>query len=246
MDEAEEILRQARTVLLIDWPSRDVPDSLVREGFTVFVKSGPEPDHYNAQELHDEQVVPRRTGRPEHADVVYAHRPLGELPGIVADKRALLQIMLNLLSNAVKFTNRGGKVTVTAAAEFGHDSGRESGHATGNEVAHLVVTVADTGVGIGAEDLPRVGEPFFQARSSYDRRHDGTGLGVSIVKGLLDLHGGWMEIESRVSEGTRVIIHLPFDCDGGRRKGEAPARIVPRINDVRPDVRPDILVKKSA
>jgi two-component system, cell cycle sensor histidine kinase DivJ len=165
-----------------------------------------------------------------------------ELPAIVADKRALLQIMLNLLSNAIRFTNRGGRVTVTAAVEAGHKAGGDSGH----ETAHMIITVEDTGVGIGAEDLSRVGEPFFQARSSYDRRHDGTGLGVSIVKGLLDLHGGWMEIESRVSEGTRVIVHLPFDCDGGRRKSEAPARIVPRINDVRPDVRPDILVKKSA
>jgi cell cycle sensor histidine kinase DivJ len=170
-----------------------------------------------------------------------------ELPGIVADRRALLQIMLNLLSNAVKFTNRGGKVAVTAAAEFGHDSGRESGHATGNEVAHLVVTVADTGVGIGAEDLPRVGEPFFQARSSYDRRHDGTGLGVSIVKGLLALHGGWMKIESSVGEGTRVIVHLPLDCEGARRKSASLARIVPRINGARSDnMRSDMAVKKSA
>jgi cell cycle sensor histidine kinase DivJ len=173
-----------------------------------------------------------------------------ELPGIVADRRALLQILLNLLSNAVKFTNRGGKVTVTAAAESGHDAGHESSPAGGEETAHLVITVEDTGVGIGTEDLPRVGEPFFQARSSYDRRHDGTGLGVSIVKGLLALHGGWMEIESRVGEGTRVVVHLPLDCEGARRKSAALARIVPRINDarsdIRSDVRSDMVVKKSA
>jgi two-component system, cell cycle sensor histidine kinase DivJ len=152
----------------------------------------------------------------------------GELPGIVADKRALHQIMLNLLSNAVKFTNRGGKVTVTAKAE----------------ADHIVVTVEDTGVGIGAEDLSRVGDPFFQARSSYDRRHDGTGLGLSIVKGLLALHGGWMEIESRIGEGTCVIVHLPLDCEGARRTREtsALARVVPRSNDA----RSDIAVKKSA
>jgi cell cycle sensor histidine kinase DivJ len=180
--------------------------------------------------------------RARQAEVDIAVHLADELPAIVADKRALLQIMLNLLSNAIRFTNRGGRVTVTAAVEAGQKAADDSRH----ESAHMIITVEDTGVGIGAEDLPRVGEPFFQARSSYDRRHDGTGLGVSIVKGLLDLHGGWMEIESRVSEGTRVIVHLPFDCDGGRRKSEAPARIVPRINDVRPDVRPDIVVKKSA
>ena len=184
--------------------------------------------------------------RARQAGIDIVVRLADELPAIVADKRALLQIMLNLLSNAIRFTDRGGRVTVGAAAESGHNAGDDCGHDTGCEAAHMIITVEDTGVGIRAEDLPRVGEPFFQARSSYDRRHDGTGLGVSIVKGLLDLHGGRMEIESRVGEGTRVIVHLPFDCEGARRNGEAPARIVPRINDVRADVRADTVVKKSA
>ena len=175
-----------------------------------------------------------------------------ELPGIVADKRALLQIMLNLLSNAVKFTNRGGKVMVAVAAASGqdkeHDRGHETGHETGlRAAAHMSITVEDSGVGIGPEDLPRVGEPFFQARSSYDRRHDGTGLGVSIVKGLLALHGGWMEIESRVGEGTRVRVHLPLDCEGARRRSEALARMMPRVNNARPDIAlKDMAEKKSA
>jgi cell cycle sensor histidine kinase DivJ len=125
----------------------------------------------------------------------------GDLPDIVADKRSLNQIMLNLISNAIKFTDRGGKVTVSA---------RQAGDA-------IAVTVADTGVGIDTEDLPRVGNPFFQARSSYDRRHDGTGLGLSIVKGLLALHGGEIEIESRIGEGTRVTIRLPVDCKSARK-----------------------------
>jgi predicted CoA-binding protein len=84
MDLSSQVLEDAEIVVLVDWPSRDVPDNLVRAGFTVFVRGGPEADHYNAQELRDEQVVARRTGRPEHADLVYAHRPLGELPAIVA------------------------------------------------------------------------------------------------------------------------------------------------------------------
>jgi cell cycle sensor histidine kinase DivJ len=183
-----------------------------------------------------------------------------DLPEIVADKRALLQIMLNLLSNAIKFTNRDGKVTVTGAAASGHGrdpvhaSGEESAHGgggeAGHEAAHIVIKVEDTGVGIGAEDLPRVGEPFFQARSSYDRRHDGTGLGVSIVKGLLSLHGGWMEIESRVGEGTCVTVHLPLDCERARRDGKALARMVPRSKETPPDLRAelrsDIAVKRRA
>ena len=70
--------------------------------------------------------------------------------------------------------------------------------------------VEDTGVGIDAEDIPRIGDPFFQARSSYDRRHAGTGLGLSIVKGLLALHGGRLDIASRFGEGTKITIRLPI------------------------------------
>jgi len=162
-----------------------------------------------------------------------------DLPAVVADKRALHQIMLNLLCNAVKFTNRGGKVTVAARAE------------RGRETDAVVITVEDTGVGIGEEDLARVGEPFFQARSSYDRRHDGTGLGVSIVKGLLALHGGVMEIESHVGEGTRVTVRLPADCESARRQSGALARVVPRgagsrSDQPRADARPESAVRKIA
>jgi cell cycle sensor histidine kinase DivJ len=128
-----------------------------------------------------------------------------DLPQVMADKRALSQIMLNLVSNAVKFTDRGGKVAVAAKAESDH----------------IVITVEDTGVGIEPEDLPRIGDPFFQARSSYDRRHDGTGLGVSIVKGLVALHGGSIDIQSRVGEGTRVTVALPFDGKNAARRTEA-------------------------
>jgi len=128
----------------------------------------------------------------------------GELPDIVADKRALNQIMLNLVSNAIKFTDRGGKITVSARHEGGM----------------FAVTVADTGVGIDSEDMARIGDPFFQARSSYDRRHDGTGLGLSIVKGLVALHGGEVEIASRIGEGTSVTIRLPVDCESARKSGE--------------------------
>ena len=117
----------------------------------------------------------------------------------MADHRAFNQIMINLISNAIKFTPRGGRVTVSARCDG----------------SKFVVTVEDTGVGIGAADLPRLGEAFFQARASYDRRHDGTGLGLSIVKGLVRLHGGDLDIRSRLGEGTRVTVRLPIDCEAG-------------------------------
>jgi cell cycle sensor histidine kinase DivJ len=122
------------------------------------------------------------------------------LPELTADKRALKQILLNLLSNAIKFTDAGGRVKVTAEMD-------------GTMIA---LAVADTGIGIGAEDLPRIGKPFFQARGSYDRRHDGTGLGLSIVKGLVSLHGGEVVIDSRLGEGTRITVRLPVDCERAR------------------------------
>jgi two-component system, cell cycle sensor histidine kinase DivJ len=203
--------------------------------------------------------------RAREAGIDIVVRVADGLPGIVADKRALLQIMLNLLSNAIKFTNRGGRVTVTAKAlsgqeieqairqEIDHRASQDEAH---HEAEHIVITVEDTGVGIGSEDLLRVGEPFFQARSSYDRRHDGTGLGLSIVKGLLTLHGGWMEIDSRIDEGTRVSFHLPLDCEGACRNGVIPvvARALPRVSparqetgsEIRSDIRSHIAVKKSA
>jgi cell cycle sensor histidine kinase DivJ len=146
----------------------------------------------------------------------------GGLPEVVADKRALHQIMLNLLSNAIKFTDRGGKIMVGTKADAGC----------------LIITVEDTGVGIDADDLPRIGDPFFQARASYDRRHDGTGLGLSIVKGLLALHGGGMAIESRLGEGTCVTIRLPADCERHAKRGEVspighrPARVAEPPSDM--------------
>jgi predicted CoA-binding protein len=85
MTEAGQILDNADSVVVVDWPSRDVPDSLTRAGLAVVVKGGPGLDDYAAYELSHGEVVVRGVGRrPEHADIVYSHRPIGELPGIVA------------------------------------------------------------------------------------------------------------------------------------------------------------------
>src|ERR1700712_1401523 len=117
-----------------------------------------------------------------------------DLPDITGDPRAFKQIVLNLVSNAIKFTERGGTVTVSA----------------GVEGSRLVLRVADNGVGIAADDLMRIGDPFFQAGKTYQRRHEGTGLGLSIVKSLVALHGGEMTVQSKVDEGTTVAVALPI------------------------------------
>src|SRR5256886_8606494 len=117
-----------------------------------------------------------------------------DLPEMSGDPRAFKQIMLNLVSNAIKFTERGGTVMASA----------------GVEGARLILRVTDTGVGIAADDLKRIGDPFFQAGKTYQRRHEGTGLGLSIVKSLVAMHGGEMNVQSRVDEGTTVTIALPL------------------------------------
>jgi cell cycle sensor histidine kinase DivJ len=121
-----------------------------------------------------------------------------DIPELPADKRACKQMLLNVISNAIKFTDPGGWVRVSA---------KRNG-------AHVEFSVADNGIGIADQDLPKLGKPFVQANNSYDRSYDGTGLGLSVVKGLARLHGGRLELASVLGEGTIVTIVLPLDGAG--------------------------------
>ena len=123
---------------------------------------------------------------------------------IAADRRAVKQILLNLLSNAVKFTPSGGAVTVTAEA-LGES---------------LELNVADTGVGVSPEDLVRLGRPFEQAGGA-EQRAQGTGLGLSLVRALAELHQGTMAIDSTPGEGTAVTVRLPVVVARPAMEGEA-------------------------
>ncbi|MER9397433.1 HAMP domain-containing histidine kinase [Mesorhizobium sp. M0615] len=114
---------------------------------------------------------------------------------INADRRAVQQILINLISNAVKFTPDGGNVVV-GAKRIG---------------SRLHFWVRDTGIGIAEEDFVNLGKPFMQIQNDYTRRFEGTGLGLSLVKGLVALHDGTMSIESMPGEGTTVTISLPVN-----------------------------------
>ncbi len=118
----------------------------------------------------------------------------GSAAECVGDRRAVQQILINLLSNAVKFTPKGGSVTLSAKAEN----------------ACLVLTVADTGIGISERDLAEIGQPFFQVQNDYSRAFEGTGLGLSLVRGLVELHGGGLAVESELGAGTAVTVRLPL------------------------------------
>jgi cell cycle sensor histidine kinase DivJ len=133
-----------------------------------------------------------------HADVS------AETGEIHADKRAVQQMLINLVSNAVKFTPDGGRVTI---------GGKRIG-------SRLHFWVSDTGIGIAEDDLSTIGKPFTQVQNDYTRRYEGTGLGLSLVKGLVALHDGTMSIESAVGEGTVVTISLPVDGPAGEMRGD--------------------------
>jgi signal transduction histidine kinase len=115
------------------------------------------------------------------------------LPRVRADGRRLRQILLNLISNAIKFTPEGGDVKVSAAIVDGD----------------LVFVVADTGIGMSADDIPKALTRFGQIDSSFSRKYDGTGLGLPLSKRLAELHGGSLQIESVLGNGTTVTVRLP-------------------------------------
>jgi two-component system, cell cycle sensor histidine kinase DivJ len=131
------------------------------------------------------------------------------LEEITGDKRACTQILVNLLSNAIKFTPANGNVTISATPE----------------ATSLLILVADTGIGIAACDLTRLGDPFFQAEALPDRQNKGTGLGLSIVRGLVGLQGGTIMVASELGKGTSVRVRLPLDCRGLAAKSGIRAKI---------------------
>jgi cell cycle sensor histidine kinase DivJ len=130
----------------------------------------------------------------EAADLVLSREVPGDLPAVAADRRALRQMAINLIANAIKFTPAGGSIAAGARA-------------AGDTVE---IYVRDTGIGIAEADLERIGTPFVQVDSSYQRRFEGTGLGLSLVKGLAALHGGQLRMESRLGMGTTATIVLPL------------------------------------
>jgi two-component system, cell cycle sensor histidine kinase DivJ len=152
------------------------------------------------------------------------------LPSLIADKRAFKQIMINLLSNAVKFTDRGGRITVSAKADR----------------STLAVIIEDNGIGVSADILPRLGDPFFRVHATGDRQREGSGLGLSIVKGLIVRHGGKFEIASHVGRGTRVCVRLPLDCRAARPLAAEQKGAQHQMTDRVVGAASNIRVKKSA
>ena len=122
-----------------------------------------------------------------------------DLPTLRADERKLKQIIVSLLSNAVKFSSRGGTVTLNAWCR------PESGY---------VFQVADTGIGMALEDIPKALAPFGQIDSDLNRRYEGTGIGLPLTKALVEMHSGSIDVQSKLGAGTTVTIRFPAERIG--------------------------------
>ncbi len=122
---------------------------------------------------------------------------LGGLPALEIDANRMRQVVFNLLTNAVRYTNTGGKVTVATAVEQREDK------------EWVAVSVRDTGQGIAPEDLPHIFDHFYRADKSRNRRSGGTGIGLAIVKQLVETHGGSVLVDSRPGEGSCFKVLLP-------------------------------------
>ncbi|MDP2621336.1 MAG: PAS domain-containing sensor histidine kinase [Hyphomicrobiales bacterium] len=133
-----------------------------------------------------------------------------KMPEITADESACRRILINLVSNAIKFSAPGGRVTL--AARF--------------TAAAVILSVEDTGIGMAPEQFSHLAQPFAQVDMSYTRKHEGAGLGLSMVHGVARLHGGSMEIESEPGIGTRVSVILPLK-PGTSKNRIAERKVVP-------------------
>jgi len=133
-------------------------------------------------------------GRIHAAELSQSVELPDDLPPVSGDERKTKQVLLNLITNSVKFTPAGGSIAITARWD---------------PAKGLAVTVADTGIGIPEEDLERVLKPFEQVDSSLARQHEGTGLGLPLVKAIMELHGGRIELKSELGVGTQVTVIFP-------------------------------------
>jgi two-component system cell cycle sensor histidine kinase PleC len=147
-------------------------------------------------------MASRFAARRQHFTIV----PAPDLPLLVADERAVKQMLLNLVSNAAKFTPPGGRIALTCG--MGPQGGME-------------FCVDDDGPGIPSEKLARVFQPFSQIDNRFDREAGGTGLGLALVQGLVQLHGGSARLESQPGHGTRAYLYFPATLAAAPRRESA-------------------------
>ena len=136
------------------------------------------------------------------------HRIPKHLPEIMLDETRIRQVLINLLNNAVKFTLEGGTITLEVSQVQ-----LEISTTNLTPLNYLKIAVIDKGIGISSENIQKLFQPFIQIDSALNRKYKGTGLGLALVKRLVELHGGTIELTSEVGVGSCFAINLPFNID---------------------------------
>lgn len=156
------------------------------------------PEESDLEELLNE-VVETYKGWAEEKGVMIGSAHAGFYPLMIFDRDKIMQVVTNLVSNSIKFTNRGGKIEVISRFKALSAGGRGS----------LLVSVRDTGAGIGCEDLEKIFDEFYQAKGNTSTGAKGTGLGLPISKKIIELHGGKIRVESEDGEGSSFSFSIP-------------------------------------
>lgn len=157
-----------------------------------------------------------------------------DIPPLRADKVKFKQVIYNLLSNAVKFTPESGNITVEAAV-INTDSLHAASTAPFYGSKCLRLSVSDTGIGIKEEDMGRIFSEFEQVDSSLSRRYEGTGLGLTLTKRLVELHGGEIYVESEIGRGSKFTVIIPLPDDVSHEAAEFRQETMPaRVPDAMP------------
>ena len=164
------------------------------------------------------------------------------------DERRIKQVLINLLTNSVKFTPSGGKVSLLVAIGIGNTWQGKAiipQRLQNTNSWMIVFQVVDTGIGIASKDLRLLFQPFVQVDSALNRQYEGTGLGLALVKQIVELHGGQVIAESEVGQGSRFTVALPYEITTS--DAIASASISPTLSSlgVNPDNAPLILLAED-
>jgi two-component system, sensor histidine kinase len=159
-----------------------------------------------------QSIVDENEGAARARGLVFEHVWVGPERLVLADPHRIRQIANNLVTNAIRYTERG-MVRLEFSLEAGVPTmGPPRSHVSGTSVANaetLVMVVSDTGPGVAADQIPLIFKEFTQLDTSRSRRYEGAGMGLAIVRGLVELFGGTIETKSRVGEGTRFTVRIP-------------------------------------
>jgi len=141
-----------------------------------------------------EDQVAFHQARAQDKSIRLILEPLPVLPALLANRFNLEEVFSNLIANAISYTPEGGKISIDAVIEGDY----------------IAVRVSDNGIGIPEEDLPRIFDRFYRVKNAQTRNIIGTGLGLPIVKSIVDAHQGLIRVESRPDNGTAVSVSFPF------------------------------------